>query len=52
VAPKTTRLRALLGGGAKLYVTTRAFFRADTRIGIGSDTAGHVSFRLGFGADF
>jgi hypothetical protein len=49
----TTRAaRGLIGGGAKLYVTPQAFFRADTRIGIGADSSGHVAFRLGFGVDF
>jgi hypothetical protein len=46
------RVRGLIGGGAKLYVGPRAFFRADTRIGIGSADSGHVAFRLGFGVDF
>lgn len=48
----TTTARALIGGGAKLYVSPRAFFRADTRIGIGTGSSGHVAFRLGFGVDF
>lgn len=45
-------VRGLLGGGAKLYVSPNAFFRADSRIGIGRDDSGHVAFRLGFGVDF
>jgi hypothetical protein len=48
----TRRIRALVGGGAKLYVAPGAFFRADSRIGIGGDDAGHVAVRLGFGVDF
>jgi hypothetical protein len=51
-AATTRAVRGLVGGGAKLYVTPRAFFRTDTRIGIGSHSSGHVSFRLGFGTDF
>lgn len=47
----TTRARGLVGGGAKLYAGPRAFFRADTRIGIGSRGSAHVSFRIGFGVD-
>lgn len=45
-------VRGLIGGGAKLYVGSRAFFRADTRLGIGAADSGHVAFRLGFGVDF
>jgi hypothetical protein len=48
----TRRVRGLLGGGAKLYVSPSAFFRADARIGVGADAGGHVAFRLGFGVDF
>jgi hypothetical protein len=48
----TSTARGLIGGGAKLYVSPQAFFRADTRIGIGRDSSGHVAFRLGFGVDF
>ena len=46
-----TMARLLVGGGAKLYVTPRAFFRADTRFGGGGDGR-HFVLRLGFGADF
>lgn len=45
-------VRGLIGGGAKLYVAPRAFFRADTRLALGESTRGHVAFRLGFGVDF
>jgi hypothetical protein len=46
-----TMARLLVGGGAKLYVTPRAFFRADARFGGGVDGE-HFVLRLGFGADF
>lgn len=48
----TRRVRGIFGVGAKLYVVPRAFFRTDTRIGIGGERSGHVAFRLGFGVDF
>jgi hypothetical protein len=44
--------RGLIGGGAKFYVSPRAFFRADTRIAIASGPSGHVALRFGFGVDF
>ena len=43
--------RLLAGGGAKFYLTPRAFFRTDARFGVG-DRGGHVVLRIGFGADF
>ena len=47
----TRRARATVGAGVKVYITPRAFFRTDTRIGF--DTrSGHVALRAGFGADF
>lgn len=46
-----TLARVLVGGGGKFYVTPRAFFRVDARVGAG-DSGGHVAVRLGFGADF
>lgn len=46
-----TMARLLVGGGAKLYVTPRAFFRADARFG-GAGDGEHFVLRLGFGADF
>jgi hypothetical protein len=46
-----TMPRLLVGGGAKLYVTPRAFFRTDARFG-GGGGGGHFVLRLGFGADF
>ena len=48
---KSTAARLLLGGGAKFYVTPRAFFRTDVRFGGGADGR-HVGLRLGFGTDF
>lgn len=44
--------RAFVGGGAKVYVSSRAFFRADSRLALGSDESRHVLFRLAFGVDF
>jgi hypothetical protein len=47
----TTSARALLGGGAKLYVTPRAFFRTEAALAVGRARQ-HVMLRLGFGMDF
>jgi hypothetical protein len=49
--PATTRaVRALLGGGAKFYVTENAFVRTDARWTF--DRARHnLAFRIGFGID-
>jgi hypothetical protein len=47
-----THARGLVGAGAKLYVTPRAFFRTDARIGLGASDSAHVSFRVGMGVDF
>jgi hypothetical protein len=44
-------LRGIVGGGAKVYLTPRGFFRADTRVGVGGEGS-HVVFRAGFGVDF
>jgi hypothetical protein len=50
--PETSRvMRALLGGGAKLYVNERAFIRADGRVSLGAD-AHNVALRIGVGFDF
>jgi Outer membrane protein beta-barrel domain len=51
-AGTTERVRALLGGGLKLYLLPNAFFRTDMRIGMSAASGGHVAFRFGFGADF
>lgn len=48
----TARVRGLIGAGAKLYVTPRAFFRTEARVGVGAERSGHVAFRVGFGFDF
>jgi hypothetical protein len=48
----THRVRAVLGTGAKLYMTPRVFFKTDARVHVGGESSGHVSFRLGFGVDF
>jgi hypothetical protein len=45
-------VRGLVGAGAKIYASPRAFFRADSRVAVGSGASGHVAFRLGFGVDF
>jgi len=47
----TRRVRGTVGAGAKVYITPRAFFRSDTRIGL-SPRGGHVVLRVGFGMDF
>jgi hypothetical protein len=47
----TTRMRGLLGGGAKLYVLEHVFVRADGRLSIGARWQG-VVFRIGGGVDF
>jgi hypothetical protein len=47
----TTSVSGVFGGGAKLYVTDRAFFRADARFGASPRTRS-VSFRAGLGVDF
>jgi len=47
----TVRARLLVGGGAKLYVTPRVFFRTDGRAAL-DDSLRHLSLRAGFGVDF
>jgi hypothetical protein len=47
----TRRARGMVGTGVKVYMTPRAFFRADTRIAVGR-RSGHVALRVGFGVDF
>jgi hypothetical protein len=47
----TTSARALLGLGAKLYVTPRLFVRTDSRAVFDRKTA-RLSFRAGVGVDF
>ncbi len=44
-------LRAVVGGGAKLYFTERAFVRTDGRFTWGSDRQ-HLALRAGIGIDF
>lgn len=48
----TTRARGIIGTGIKIYVSPRAFFRSDARVGVGGENSGHVAFRLGLGVDF
>ena len=45
------RVRAVLGGGAKIYVSERAFVRTDGRFIVGRDRQ-HIVGRIGFGVDF
>jgi hypothetical protein len=47
----TTEARLLMGGGAKLYVSPRFFFRTDVRTAL-DRKGGNVAFRGGFGIDF
>jgi hypothetical protein len=47
----SSRVRAVIGTGAKLYMTPRSFFKTGARVSVG-ESSGHVSFRLGFGFDF
>jgi hypothetical protein len=47
----TTTVRAVLGGGVKMYVSPRLFVRTDGRAALG-ERRQDVSFRVGFGADF
>jgi hypothetical protein len=47
----TSTVRAVLGGGVKMYVSPRLFVRTDGRAALG-ERRQHVSFRVGFGADF
>jgi hypothetical protein len=47
----TTAARAVVGGGVKMYVSPRLFVRTDGRAAL-SPRRQHVSFRIGFGADF
>jgi len=52
IGPDTrTAVRALVSTGAKFYVTTRAYVRADARAAFGNRLA-HVTVRCGFGVDF
>jgi hypothetical protein len=49
--PTTHRaIRGVIGGGAKLYVSERAFFRTDSRWTFGRDRH-HWAARIGFGVD-
>ena len=47
----TTRMRGVVGGGAKLYVLEQVFVRADGRVSIGVARQ-YVAFRVGAGFDF
>ncbi len=50
--PATDReLRAVVGGGAKLYVSERAFVRTDARWSLWRDRH-NIAMRAGFGIDF
>jgi hypothetical protein len=50
--PKTVlTVQGVLGGGVKLYMSERAFLRADGRASLGAATQ-HISFRAGLGIDF
>ena len=48
---RTTRTRALLGGGAKFYVIEHAFIRADGRVTVGAGQY-NLAFLVGAGVDF
>jgi hypothetical protein len=50
-AKNRTVARAVVGVGAKFYLSQTAFFRMDLRSGFGGDGT-HVQFRTGFGVDF
>jgi hypothetical protein len=47
----TTAIRGVLGGGAKVYMTQKAFVRPEARWHAGRDRH-HLAFRLGVGIDF
>lgn len=47
----TTALHGVFGGGVKLYMTRRAFFRTDARVSLGRSRQ-HLAFRAGVGVDF
>lgn len=47
----TQTLRAVFGGGAKVYVSPRLFLRADGRASFG-EARQQIAFRIGFGGDF
>ena len=47
----TTNPRALVGGGAKFYVSPRAFVRTDGAATFGRSRQ-NLTFRIGFGVDF
>jgi hypothetical protein len=47
----TTTARAMLGGGAKLYVSPRMFVRTEGMVSLGRARQ-HVTLRAGFGVDF
>ena len=50
---RTTKIRPHVGAGFKAYVSPRAFFRADVRVGgITSHGVDDVLARIGFGIDF
>jgi hypothetical protein len=50
--PNTTHvLRGLVGAGAKVYVSERAFVRSDARWTFGRDSH-NLAFRAGMGVDF
>jgi len=50
--PETTAIgRVVIGGGAKMYVTPRAFVRADGRLASGKNGQ-RVALRIGLGVDF
>jgi hypothetical protein len=47
----STHARAVVGGGAKFYVTPRVFVRTDGRFAAGAGTR-HLALRIGLGWDF
>jgi hypothetical protein len=47
----SSELRAVVGGGAKFYLTPLVFFRTDARVTLGR-AGRHAMFRGGFGVDF
>ena len=50
-ATTTVTARAVIGGGAKFYVTERMFVRTDARFATGA-RGQHFALRLGVGVDF
>ena len=47
----STEVRPFVATGFKAYMTQRAFFRSDVRVGV-RDGVDEVLLRFGFGVDF